>query len=690
MPSLRLTGCAPVPLAHYLKALGILRLVAEQRDPEAAGCWEKDSFILHSSLDQQRLMDFLLNDYRPTPILAPWNGGSGFMDGPNEPLLACIAKSTAYRFKHYHEGITSAFRLMDNLNLSEVASRIRKAQHERKKAKKEKNRKAEKEWDERYQRAKAEFQQAKPSLLTVCRNHLPEPVIQWLDAAYVLTSRGEEYPPLLGTGGNDGKLDFSYNFMQRLTEVIDPSTGQPRASAGPLLEAALFGTPKPLPLSRAPIGQFAPGNAGGANATTGFNAESVVNPWDFILMLEGALLFAAAAVRRLETAEPGALAYPFCVRQVGSGYASAAAGDEVQSRAEMWMPLWNRPTTLGELATILSEGRAQVGYRRARNGVDFARAIVSLGVDRGLSEFQRFGFQVRNGLAYFATPLGRFAVRRNARADLLSEVDGWLDTLRQIAGPNAKQVPASVASALRQLEDRIFDLCQEGSPSRLQAVLIGLARAEAALAQSHSWTTNRTEGRSFPKIRPLSGLSGRWLRETYDGSVEFRLAASLASITGRYKDREGRPLPVPFRRHLEPVAMKGSSQRHWTDWDDPSSPDLVWREGEFIRALNAVLARRLTRAVQAALPCLPDRGLPARLADVVAFIEGDVDDSLLTELVWALALLDWPSINWTDDAPWRQQLFSDQDESVTPSALFSLMRLAFPRELEAAAHGVIP
>jgi len=30
-----LNGCAPVPLAHYLKALGILRLVAEQADPGA-------------------------------------------------------------------------------------------------------------------------------------------------------------------------------------------------------------------------------------------------------------------------------------------------------------------------------------------------------------------------------------------------------------------------------------------------------------------------------------------------------------------------------------------------------------------------------------------------------------------------------------------------------------------------------
>jgi hypothetical protein len=39
MPELILHGCTPEPLMSYLKALGILRLVAEQADPEARGAW---------------------------------------------------------------------------------------------------------------------------------------------------------------------------------------------------------------------------------------------------------------------------------------------------------------------------------------------------------------------------------------------------------------------------------------------------------------------------------------------------------------------------------------------------------------------------------------------------------------------------------------------------------------------------
>ncbi|TVQ98102.1 MAG: hypothetical protein EA399_11480, partial [Desulfovibrionales bacterium] len=63
-----LKGCAPTPLAHYLKALGILRLVAEQADPEARGWWHGDLFRLATKLDARELETFFLERYEPTPI----------------------------------------------------------------------------------------------------------------------------------------------------------------------------------------------------------------------------------------------------------------------------------------------------------------------------------------------------------------------------------------------------------------------------------------------------------------------------------------------------------------------------------------------------------------------------------------------------------------------------------------------
>ena len=75
---LNLKGCAPVPLAHYLKALGIFRIVAEQVEPSAKGYWIGDSFRLKTTMDRESLRTFFLEKYSPTPIVAPWNGGSGF------------------------------------------------------------------------------------------------------------------------------------------------------------------------------------------------------------------------------------------------------------------------------------------------------------------------------------------------------------------------------------------------------------------------------------------------------------------------------------------------------------------------------------------------------------------------------------------------------------------------------------
>jgi CRISPR-associated protein Csx17 len=78
MPELMLQGCTPEPLMSYLKALGILRLVAEQADPEACGAWRAGTFVLSTKLDETALMKFFLEAYQPTPMLAPWNGGCGF------------------------------------------------------------------------------------------------------------------------------------------------------------------------------------------------------------------------------------------------------------------------------------------------------------------------------------------------------------------------------------------------------------------------------------------------------------------------------------------------------------------------------------------------------------------------------------------------------------------------------------
>lgn len=646
MPDLILSGCSPVPLAHYLKALAILRIVAES-SPERAGttaAWAADQLVLNSRFDADALVAFILNDYRPTAVLAPWNGGSGFFPTDNDEALSAIEKGEAKRLEPYRSGIAAARRELARLDL-----------------------KAKPDGD------------TKGLLLQSCHNSFPEDALGWLDAVFVLGQDGAKFPPLLGTGGNDGRLEFTNNFMQRIAEVMDSATGEPTANSERWLRAALFGTPAPGLAAKAPIGQFFPGAAGGANATSGFDAPSAVNPWDFILMIEGALLFAAASVRRLESVDGGLFIYPFCVRQAGVGYASAAGSDEKDARCEMWMPLWNTPTTLPELRAIFSEGRAQVRGRAARSGVDFAQAAVTLGVDRGIVAFQRYGFQVRNGLSYFATPLERVIVRRNARADLLADVEHWHDRLRQKAGPT-QDAPASVARALNLLERRIVELCREDSTASSQAVIVALGNAERALAKSYKWTTESAY------LRPLHDLKPQWITDTNDGSTEFRLAASLAGMSA-WLGKE----TLYFRQHLEPLDMGANKERSWANWDKTPGNDVVWHDGDLADSLNAILARRLIRVEKSGARGWPDFSpCVAKLADITAFIEGRTNDALLADLIWGLSLIDWQAVSHqqheariserervSDTAEHISNRSRDDEQHAIPSAFYALLRLCF-------------
>lgn len=647
-----LTGCTPVPLAHYLKALGILRLVAEQKDPHACGRWRGEYFELRTSLSREELQRFFVEEYRPTPVLAPWNGGSGFFPKDNQTAISAIGQSTSARLASYAEAIRSAKQVLKDIGVKDKAG------------------------------------DDKVNILELCRSVWPDEALAWMDAAVVLTQDGAKYPPLLGTGGNDGRLDFTNNFMQRITNVIGPGDGVPTPDAARWLDGALYAYQMQGIGIKAPIGQFAPGIAGGTNASSGFFGSPLVNPWDFILMIEGALLFTAAATKRMESASAGALIYPFCVRQVGAGYTSAAMSDEADSRSEIWMPLWNNFTRSEEVSAIFGEGRTLVHGRAARSGIDFVQAIASLGVERGISEFQRYGFQARNGLAYLAVPLDRIAVRRNEQAGLLADLELAHDRLRQKCRPGAKpEAPGRIARACRQLDEAVFALAKGGNSDSVLGCLIAAGQVQRAYATSLKWTAEVF-------LAPIHGLRPDWLKAIRHASPEFRLAASLAGL----RMYLGKNETLHFRQHLEQVAVMGSKGRSWFTWLDPLKNDAVWHDGGLVDALNGILARRLMRAQQAGVKGWPDWSPRyAMLDDITAFIEGRIDERLFADLLWGLALIDWEQVAQQQRDAWEGRpghganeleegdttvLADERDEKAfraVPSSFYSLLRLCFQR-----------
>ena len=649
---LALNGCAPTPLASYLKALGVLRLISspanhvsgEAADPRARGWWENERFHLRTTLSRDALLHFFLEDYAPSPIIAPWNGGSGFYPKDNKDGFDPLAADrVATRFGLISSAIRTASLTVAGLALTERPEGP-----------------------------------AKVDLVAALRAELPDAALLWLDAALALSGDGLAYPQLLGTGGNDGRLDFTNNFARRLvsmtkpTGLFDSSTGEPSNDAAQLLAGALFAAPVPG-LCSAAVGQFAPGAAGGPNATTGYSSDSEVNPWDFVLMLEGATAFAGAATRRHQTVTGFGASFPFTVRTVGAGWGGVEAADENDARAEFWAPLWIRPTRFCEIDSLLGEGRAVLNGRTARDGLDFARAAASLGVSRGFREFERFGFLMRAGKAYLATPIGRRSVASSPGAQLVADLDagGWLDRVRRV-GRNDEE-PGAARQAIKRLEDALFGMVAPAGPSG------EVQRAIVALGQVVDWLAVSPSGRQAVGTPPPV-LSSTWMKRAADGSAEFRIAAALAGIGLPVPERPGHVEPAPaadggddasattgeppksetpasdvarvrsnvappMAAHLAPINEESffyrgrlGRRRTWSDGDTP--PTAVWGAGDLVSNMIAVLERRL---VEASIRWLEDKPLAsatfARLADVAAFLSEDFDDArcaaLLTGLVWA-------------------------------------------------------
>ncbi len=640
MTEIVFSGCHPEPLGSYLKALGLFRIVAEQLDHETTSHWDGDHFVLVCpSADLVNITDFLLDRYQPSPLVSPWNGGSGFGEKDQQAGIAAIETSTDMRYAVYRDTIAMCRSLVQTPNWESLEK------HEQ---------------------------------VSLCRNALPDEAVRWIDAAVVLTTDASdgraagpdhrEFPPLLGTGGNVGRLEFSNNYMQRLVDAL--SIGRDVRRGGETrnwLDAALTGV-SDAPLLKAAIGQFDPGGAGGANSdpleTSG---TSLVNPWDFIFSFEGTLLFASGAARRWGSSARGRAAMPFMVDATPIGYSSGS--DAEGAKGELWAPLWTRPAGLSEIDRLLSEGRAEWGgghrtrsRSQARTGLDFARSVAALGVDRGVEEFVRHSFLERHGQNMLAVPLGRFHVRHGAgsRVLLTAALDPWIERINRVGNR-----PKGVDVGLRRLQRSIFELAQHDSAQNLQTVLIDAGRLDGYNASS---LTMRGGG-----VRPLRiNEASEWVnklgfREDGAESAELRLAVAFTSQRDRQSTTDssigigGRTpgeILRPINLGLASTRGASDSQAEWRQGPSGSLSDT----SDVVEVLGAFLDLRCrlpatpyvtvdqssgerTETGPAQLGAGPafDYRIPARLDDVLRFLLGQTNDVLLLHLIRGCLLLDFAS-----------------------------------------------
>jgi CRISPR-associated protein Csx17 len=624
MPEITLHGCTPEPLMSYLKALGILRLVAEQADREARGAWIGGVFVLSSGFDGEALIRFLHQDYQPTPLLVPWSGNDFFGvkgDGDRGPyiktptgskIVEAFLASDSRRLEPYRQAIRMALTTMKELGINQ------KADIEGTKGK----------------RNKARF-------LAGIRACLPDSLVHWIDAAAIIEADGIAFNALLGSGGgSDGNTHFSDNFMQNLWDCLPDFDAQRRhkvgsrakrtespqplqADADGLLRNALFGSPVPALKPGRTASLFDSGAVGGPNAGQGMERDAFLNPWNFILALEGTLCLAGAVARRHAATSGELPAFPFSVRMVPTGYGTSVAKESGQH--VVWLPLWERLVSFTELALLFAEGRAEVGKRPAKNGADFARAVAGLGIDAGIDAFARYGIvrgRVGGENYNTAVSLGRFNVVRQPQVGLLQHIDPWLDRFRRAC--RGDTTPPRFAAALRWIDTAIFDFCRYGSKWRMTQILCALGNVERELANGERF-------RDEHRINPLPLLPPAWITACDDGSPEYRLALALASMRGDRERRVG-----DLRVNLEPAERR---RLRWV-WAEKNRA-VVWSSNDLCRNMLAVLTRRVMDAERAGLEDLPlDSRAHASLADISKFFAGETDDRRIEELLWGLLLID--------------------------------------------------
>lgn len=620
-----LKGCSPAPLANYLKALGILRLVGEQADSQARGWWEGEFFCLLTKLSKEELEEFFLERYEPTPIFNPWGGRSGYYAGSSEKTaraaLTAIEGSKLDRLDTFKNAI------------SVIRSAIAESGGE-----------------------KPDTEEAKRAMLTNIRTRLRGAGSDWLDT--VMADLGESFrgPAILGTGGNEGSGSYTAAFLAAIVECII------RRNWDQAIQPCLWTASADLD---AWDGDFTPPASGTAKKAKKetvagpfrqFLPSGKGSPWELLLCFEGSIVIQSGVARRSNTDQHRFLTSPFFFAPLGMGAGSSSEMDEYvlnkgrknPGRGEQWFPLWITPSTFAEIQRLFREGRCSAGRRAARNPLDAARAICGLGATRGISSFLRYGYLQRDNLAtHFAVPLGRIEVRENSTARLVDDLSIWLDRLHRTA--RAKNSPDRLKDSYRRLADEVFAaLTHDPTPDRWQAILLAAADIESLQA-----TGTALEAGPIPPLR------SEWFAAVDDHSAEVRLALALGSAAAGYM-RDGRPID-PVRHHWLPLEP-GARRFKTADKRLVNDPRVVASGRDLLRDLAAIVERRLIEGGmkgQRRLPLLPAPGCGARLDDLARFLVGSLDFDKLLGLARAFMAIKWdqwarehtPQIAPTNEVP---------------------------------------
>ncbi len=762
MEPLYLNGCRHDILGHYLKAIGLLRVLAkcadqDHRDPEAEGWWDMDQacFCLRSEKypTMEKLVEFFEKHYRPTPVFSAWNTGGG-MDEKKEVVFSIDPKPwneywtanrdalMAHGFPPPERDITSALpdkafdlkceecslpsseeititikvgkgnkakpkiqmawskiaqqKVFDELNArramleqgikftkpvikqfiggkSEYVFDVKDEEllrnvgpipgvqigiHTKESGKKavmallakqellghdealvafDKGR----EFSERFQADGADDW----TLLEEYREQCPTSAVEAFDAIFTtrVSARPTDNPVFLNRG-DAGAAEVFRSFWVFFRDVRAQARTNTRASLGGFVE----------PSSKIYKGKgspFFPDAIKSYNIGSGWIEEEYpFYALDYVLAVEGAFALRGTAARTTGVHSRPFAAFPFVF---DSGEDMVDDGNEVKGTATvLWLPLWERGTPFAELAGFITDAQARLPGKDARFSAEFVRALHSQGVDAGFSGWQEFRFKMKGSRVPWITT-GRYAgalSRQRTHADTswanatllnrgLAPLDEshFLDQF-DIAWKGTKADSRSPHPVRAAINAAMETASHEPTPHNCLALLDCIFSACRRMCVSKSFQEMLPGGRaSFFDALPMEEWDA--LLNGLEGQAEFRIARSLASITGLQRQSNGNySTAQPMLGSLLPL------KREFSGWTLPGpakgTHQNVWTGSDLAHDLAAIVRRRYVDSLKDEQPAL--RAVHgAKLDDVLSFLRGELDDRLIARWTEAMSLIGW-------------------------------------------------
>lgn len=435
---------------------------------ELRSSWHRGRLVLHNAPSPAEIEHFLLTQYVPSPALCPWNAGGGFFGRDGSETLAAFESSTATRLEPIRQAIGEARAHAARLGIEKPPKG--KVKH-------------------LYLRALGESWSA---------GH-------WLRACVQIGESVIHFSPLLGTGGNDGRLDFSVGFLRRLDRLFDVTRagGGAKAGAQLKLQATLWAEPRVEASDHLPFGLLHPAAAGGAGTSNGASGSPLGSTWLYVFAIEGlAYLGRVGADLRPREGSPIPSPSPLEV-----------------ARPSLCLPLWSEALTVREVAYQL------VVHRSGRQPLKSK--------DSGQTSVARVLVAQRNG----GSGLAVCALKNRQRATVqgLEEVYEWRHQIRR-----PQRLSLSSRRCLAHLDATLEALSE--NPTTVRRLLEVLGQAEEIVVR-HPVAAH------VAGLKPLPKLSKELLSAANDGTIDFKLALELCGA----KAQPGYEL----RRHWLPSRTGG-------------------------------------------------------------------------------------------------------------------------------------